>query len=449
VSAFSLIGLPDTWQVPALGYNLPLFIPPSGIDIGGPMNLSEEYRWNSPVVTYAYDESCLNYFGAAGVAAVEKAIRILNDLPSASAMSPDLSEFSLDTRRFNYEATALSLFDLTSVTLSCFLEHMGLTAAERYVWTLRARVVVNNIPIYHTIKRSFDPVTLEPSSYVNGTLYTYSIRQTLANPDVWEAIDLVVDPNAPAVTSVAAYMGIASGAVDNRGAITIIAPGIFYTGLTRDDAGALRYIYHRNNANVENLQPGTIGSSSGCPWCIPGGTNAVAVNTALRPGVEKITFVRLEFDSIIGQSPTFTNRYTDVYITNGMTFRQTVERVSNLPDILISAADLGVAVNTGTPVPYTRNASYVNNDTINGGSGVIKAGPGNIQPTIEMSFSNVGPWIENFGDGSEEFGLIGLIWGSFDGTTNAPVVFPIGTSIQEIESRVLSLRRGGSQWVIP
>ena len=33
-------------------------------------NLGEEYRWNSPVVTYSYDESLLNYFGSNGVVAV-------------------------------------------------------------------------------------------------------------------------------------------------------------------------------------------------------------------------------------------------------------------------------------------------------------------------------------------------------------------------------------------
>ena len=31
-------------------------------------NLAEEYRWNSPVLTYSYDESFLNYFGSNGVA---------------------------------------------------------------------------------------------------------------------------------------------------------------------------------------------------------------------------------------------------------------------------------------------------------------------------------------------------------------------------------------------
>ena len=40
-------------------------------------NLGEEYRWNSPVLTYSYDETFLNYFGSNGVVAVEKAIDCL------------------------------------------------------------------------------------------------------------------------------------------------------------------------------------------------------------------------------------------------------------------------------------------------------------------------------------------------------------------------------------
>jgi hypothetical protein len=307
--------------------------------------------------------------------------------------------------------------------------------------------VIANIPQYAVIKRSFDPVTLVPSPYVNGTLYTYSIFQTYAGPDVWEAVEATVDPNVPSTTSVAAYMGVSGGTIDTRGFLAIVSPGIFYTGLTRDDAGGLRYIYHKNNANVENLPPNAT-ASSGSTWGIPGATNVAPVNIALRPGVEKVTFVRVDFDSIIGQSPVFTNRYTDNYITNGTTFNQTVEVVSAVPDILFSAADLGVGAN-GVPIPYQRTVAPVNNDAINGGSGNPRAGPGQMQPGIEMSFSNLGPWLFNVGDGSEEVALLGLVWAAFDGTTNAPVVFPIGTSIQDIENRVFSLKRGGSQWVIP
>src|SRR5262245_9783181 len=100
-SGFSLLGppkatAPNNWQArgfggrPAgLGYTL-------GGDIGGPMLATEAYRWNVPVITYAYDLTFLRYFGTNGVNAVEEAIGILNALPAATAMSPSLSEFPLD-----------------------------------------------------------------------------------------------------------------------------------------------------------------------------------------------------------------------------------------------------------------------------------------------------------------------------------------------------------------
>ena len=64
------------------------FADPFG-DIGGPMDIGDGYRWNVPVVTYGFDQSFLDYFGTNGVAAVEGAIQILNDLPPASSIVPD------------------------------------------------------------------------------------------------------------------------------------------------------------------------------------------------------------------------------------------------------------------------------------------------------------------------------------------------------------------------
>src|SRR5262245_51899616 len=74
---FALLGPYADWMQLTNGYRGPY-------DIGGPMDLREEYRWNVPVVTYAFDQSFLDYFGSNGVAAVESAIQILNNLPPAS-----------------------------------------------------------------------------------------------------------------------------------------------------------------------------------------------------------------------------------------------------------------------------------------------------------------------------------------------------------------------------
>src|ERR1035441_4035821 len=71
LAAFSLLGPYADWMTPALNYRLPG-------DIGGPMNIGEGYRWNVPVVTYAFDQSFLDYFGSNGAAAVERAIQMLD-----------------------------------------------------------------------------------------------------------------------------------------------------------------------------------------------------------------------------------------------------------------------------------------------------------------------------------------------------------------------------------
>src|SRR6266513_450754 len=77
--AFSLLGpfkagaAPNDWQGRGfggrplgLGYSL-------DFDIGGPMNFLEGYRWNVPIITYGVDETFMQYFGFAGVAAVSNA----------------------------------------------------------------------------------------------------------------------------------------------------------------------------------------------------------------------------------------------------------------------------------------------------------------------------------------------------------------------------------------
>ncbi|MHB9007738.1 MAG: hypothetical protein ACYDC1_12480, partial [Limisphaerales bacterium] len=71
LSAFSLLGpyaIDDTgtaWQVPLIGYQV-------GGDGGGPLNLGEEYRYNTPYLTYGYDESFLNYYGTNGITEIDK-----------------------------------------------------------------------------------------------------------------------------------------------------------------------------------------------------------------------------------------------------------------------------------------------------------------------------------------------------------------------------------------
>ena len=71
----------------AKGYHLPADLDNRGDDIGGPMNLGEEYRWNVPIITYGFDEAFLNFFGTNGVLEVEKAIAIAQRHAAAQNLS--------------------------------------------------------------------------------------------------------------------------------------------------------------------------------------------------------------------------------------------------------------------------------------------------------------------------------------------------------------------------
>lgn len=458
--AFALLGALDTWMTEEIGYNL--------ADPGGPMNLGEEYRWNMPIVTYGFDESFLNYFGQRGVEEVEKAIKILNDLPPVSQMSPDLSEFPLDTRRMNYRANALFVYDMKSWALAALLESLGVAPAERYVWTLRARFAGPPVT-YSVIRRNFDPVTWNPSSYVNGALYTYLILQTYTTP-TWEAVEFEVDPSMPSVTSVSA-LNMWGGTVQASGIAATLSPGLFFTGLTRDDVGALRYIYRPDNYNVEVLMTNAVlapigtkrgnyvvginssGKVSG--WGAPPGftnvvvgTNAPAINAALRPGVDKITFARVDFDSLVGAWVTYTNVYVDRYITNSSQRTQLVQRTLPAPDILFDAADLGVV--DAIPTVYAKAMNLTSQDAINGVTTL--AGPGQIFPPHTITFGKLGEYLINSPEGGEVDGTPGFIWGAFDGSEAEPFIFPQGASIRALERLVLSGRlrdQAENPWLSP
>lgn len=638
VSAFSLLGpFNEAYQIQALGQNF------AG-DIGGPKNLGEEYRWSLPKIYYAFDQSFLDYFGSNGVRAVDQAVLILtNYFNGVSSYSADLSEFPLEATRLNRRAQALGLVDLKSLTLSLLVEQLGLAEPDRYTWTLRNRVLPPGAACpnfeYTVIKRNFDPITFEPSSYVNGTLYTYSINEFCPVRDQAEAVEISVDPDANALTAVAAFgtaysssLGFSTAA----GSVGFASYGSYYTGLTRDDAGGLRYLYRTNNVNREAaesssrffatnklvsqilttsnlavftsqamtnppaallaLYPGlvildsqisfvnvlqtnvtayftnypfqpfgspallflatnvttviepryeytfgnvttnavfysglvtiqqiTVGPAPFAPvgsgvlatnvktstevrefvngtfYILPtnscavqivstqlvnvvavtngfvaatnivGTTNAAGVtnNTflafaetvigyytnynflihpvlcqtnalGLRQGVDKVEFIRKDFDSLLSQFyEPFTNKYELRAVTNNTVVVQQFERVVIRPDILFTAADL-VSLPGAFPIVYPFTVRSVNFNATNAVAGL--AGPGTIEPQFTITFNKVGPLNFHFNSFfiDESSASQTFLWGSFDGTTNAPIVYPSGTSIVNLENLILN-----------
>lgn len=257
---FALLGpVNEAYQVPAIGYNL-------DTDIGAPKNLGEEYRRNTPVMYYTCDANFWNYFGAKGVASVDAAFNVFNNLTGVDTWSSDLSEFPLSTTRHNYQAEALYLFDIKAWTTQLIIETLGLTEPVRYTWGIHERWLPSGTcPFneeYFIIKRNFDPAygtsldQLKPTSYVNGVLFTYEIIEfcTAPIPPVAYCRPFPVDPLADPSTAVAEFFNFGSA----FGAFSFSPYGLFYNGLTRDDVGGLRYLYRTNNVNFESAGPDSL-----------------------------------------------------------------------------------------------------------------------------------------------------------------------------------------------
>lgn len=474
--AFSLLGPNPPWQTTRIDYQP---VSPGARIIGGPMNINEEYRWNVPILYYGYTPEFLSYFGQKGVEAIEEAVAIMRALPSMETVN--LDDYQLESGRINLRAQALGLTDIKSAALSLILQIRGLADPTRYVFTLRNRYVVENIPFYHVIKRNFDPVTLRPSSYVNGTLWTYN---GFIEGDGWTAVvSFPVDPLErflPRTLPVVAYEYSASGLS------SYVPDGFYWTQLTRDDIGGLKHIYRSSNFNPENSIPGVTDGSGGVvvdpdagqqPVVgFPGGTDftdfpgviidprgsptdfpiistntlpvgppapdpvGVAAPAAVRGGIDYIGMERSDYDALLGvYFEPRTYRYNETILTNNRIAFRSLTRTVTQPDIIFDARDLQGGDGTEGWFIWEITPGWLNSDALDGITG-DDYGPGVITPPFRISFNTAGDAYLNspspFIGVSEEDDIRFLKWGWFDGSTNDPVVFPVGTSILDLERRV-------------
>jgi len=462
--AFSLLGPLSGWQSPDLGYNIPNSPP----EYGGPRLRGDEYRLSTPVVTYGIDGSFLEFFGVQGAQAVDDAFAVFNGLTNVSAFSETLEEFPLKADGINPTARALGLMDIKTQLMSQILATLGLTSPERWCWSLRARYVTGNTPSYSVINFNYDPISGRPSRYINGSLYSYVIRE-IYNADgtvgFYDAREVPVDSANPTVSLASTISVNAFDTSDDRMVRAISPTGRYFTGLTRDDAGGLRYLYHPANRNYEGAPAGSFrgtpsstgggggGSALESPWTVAGtsgqvGTTAVGtaattpttlqlVNLAVRAGVDKVRFVKVNTDPVLRQNARQAAvTYPEVVSSNGVVIRQVVSRLLTRPDILISARDLGVA----NYVPFI---GAQNLPTFVNTGATLDAnfeGPGNVEPQSGYTFSKVGVYSLNTGNTDEQDGQPGSLWGSFDGSTNAPVLYPIGSKLADLEAAALYLK---------
>ena len=457
--AFTLLGPMAGWQAPDLGYN----IPDSAPEYGGPRLRGDEYRLSTPIVTYGIDGSFMEFFGVDGARAVDEAFALFNSLTNVSAFSENLEEFPLKADGVNPTASALGMIDLKTQILSQIMATLGLTSPERWCWSIRGR---NGDPIRYSVANfNYDPISGRPSRYVNGTMYSYIVRD-IFNSDgariFSDAREIPVDSANPNI-SLASTVSINSFLTsDVRVARSINPNGRYFTGLTRDDAGGLRYLYHPANRNYEAAPAGSIRGSFSTsvggsfaslesPWTIAGsggvvGTAAIGTTTAsnvlqlvnlgVRAGVDRVRFVKVNLDPVLRQNPRQeVVTYPEMVNSNGIVIRQVVSRLIARPEILISARDLGV-IDNYAPVAF--EFSPVTFQNTGATLDAAAEGPGNIEPLSSYTFSKLGVYSLQFGNTDEKDGQPGNIWGSFDGSTKPPILYPIGSKLSDLEAALVN-----------
>ena len=174
---------------------------------------------------------------------------------------------------------------------------------------------------------------------------------------------------------------------------------------------------------------------------------------ALRRGVGRVQFISTSYDSILGQFfQPLTNYYSMVMITNSQSVTEYYQRVVTQPDFLFQTADLTVP-SAALPYGAVYNVSAPSFDQ----STIINnlAGPGTIIPGAQLgnpvtltfnknlntlylngSLNEVG-YTTNAFLNIDTQGLVFGLWGSFDGSTNYPVVYPSTVSIAGLMNQIL------------
>jgi hypothetical protein len=469
-SAFSLLGPVanggDAWQSTDIGYNpLPAtdaaygFTDTLGI---GPKNLNEGYRRNTPVMYYTFDASW-EWFGSNGEFAVQQAFDLLNGAMNGYGNTPiylyapdhgflgdtnggptvtlsltngldsysaGLTEFPLNSESENYQANTLELTDVKSFTLAMLAEQLGLADAVRYTWGLHTRYHAGNVPCpvgmeYSVDQRNYDIVPsvldqVQYSPYVNGELYNYYIYENcqasaISPPDA-ASLPIPADPlvNNPPVSS----SGIGVDFLDY---------GSFFTGLTRDDAAGLRWLYSTNNYDTPSLayrespaagstlfnyaNPQLLYTSNYNALVAISMTNDLTTLQGLFPGIQ-FTYVTNYFSNVVSQTTDFVTNYPyggvagqgyiglrTAYTTNIVEFYQyTFDNVvtnKTYPNTTFALQTITVGSPIGSPVgsPFVTNVTYqtFQSNVVSGDYFVITNGacPPNIQQTLQTNVTLV------------------------------------------------------------
>jgi hypothetical protein len=171
--------------------------------------------------------------------------------------------------------------------------------------------------------------------------------------------------------------------------------------------------------------------------------DCVTNRVALYGGVERITFIQKDFDSLLSRFfIPVTNEYVLNELTNNMLVPNRIQRVAATPDFLITARDLSPG--PAADIVVNADARNMNFNVNNIYPGL--AGPGTIEPPTTLTFNKASPIYANYAAAlnvvvSTNGGWLNIsdqtpwvIWASFDGTTNPPTVYPNDVSINDLQN---------------
>ena len=289
VYAFVLLGPVDPAEQTLAFGGTPVVSANISDELGGPKQLDEFYRWNTPDLTYGFDQSFVQFFGQEGINAVDEAMRAINDffLPEdgsyAGVSSLNLAKHgfgrNFNTAWLNATAANENLIDLKSLTLGMMVNYLGLGNPYRYAFTATNSLVPNaNAPgaIFSVALKNFDPLTLAKTDIINGVKYSYRLVHDQAPGSIANAAtvggmtldmeEFTSDSSGNAYSAVSAIVDAFYGNTDLvwTDVPSLFNFGVYYDGmnamggmyqprhaLTHDDAGGLKYLYSTNTIAME------------------------------------------------------------------------------------------------------------------------------------------------------------------------------------------------------
>jgi hypothetical protein len=170
-------------------------------------------------------------------------------------------------------------------------------------------------------------------------------------------------------------------------------------------------------------------------------------NVSERQGLDKISFVRHDFDPLLSRffSPVTNDFDVVAQTTNNIRYIEHYRRIVTRPDILLAAGDGnltslgGFAVETvdhsGASAPIFNASTVPPNPIPTAGPGTIE-GQGGAAGMV-LTFNKVGPTYFNSATSflDENNSIFYYQWASFDGSTNAPILYPSSASLAGLQQQ--------------